>query len=978
MNSEVRDRRLPSFLALGCGVYALLGGGVTLVGWCARVPWLTDWGDDGIAMFVNTAVMAAAGGAALVLQNVGRKRGAVMSRVLGLIVAVIGSATLFEHLSGMDLGIDQLFVRDPWGTRAATVPGRPGPPAALSFTILGIALALLTGDRRARNIVPALGTIISAIAVLSLMGYLFGADPLYAVSHFTGIAMQTATMVLALASGVVASVPERQPMRALLENSAAGALAKRALPVVIGLPIVLGWLRLSGQRAGFFDLSMGTALLVVALIFLLCALLWWCVGIVADREHSLRVKEDSLVREIVERKRSEQALARCVQEQTALYQFTNRLHGAASQTEIFEGALECILAALRCDRAAVLLADGTGVMRFVVWRGLSERYRLAVGGHSPWCSEDPSAQPICIDDIETSDMAEPLKSVVETEGIRALAFIPLFANGKLLGKFMAYYDAPHVFAPEEVAFAVVIAHQIASGVERKEAEDALRTNEGMLRSITDHSADLIFIKDTASRTLFINPAGVRMAHLPEERIIGRTDAEIYPEYPEQAAAFMAADQRVIESRQPETIEEEARTAAGEKFVILTTKTPRFDAEGKVIGIVGIARDITERKRAEKELQQAAERAEEASRAKDDFLAALSHELRTPLTPALLTAAALEDDPCLSAEVRDQVGIIRRNIQLEARLIDDLLDLTRISRGKMRVHPVLADVEELIKHAQETISAELRDKRIAMSVELDAVEHHVRADPARLQQVFWNLLKNAVKFTPEGGSIQVSMFNPVSGRVAVRVKDTGIGIAPTELSRIFLAFNQGGLDGRHHFGGLGLGLSISKAIMDAHGGELVAESAGPGQGAVFTLELDTTSAQAAVPGEGSEEPPRPLPLRLLVVDDHEATLSAMSRLLRRDGHLVFCASNVQEALTQAAANACDVVISDIGLPDGDGYDLMSVIRERYGWPGVALSGYGMEADVRKSNAAGFAAHLIKPVELAQLRKVITSVMVKVSA
>ncbi|OYW30894.1 MAG: hypothetical protein B7Z47_02745, partial [Chthoniobacter sp. 12-60-6] len=730
----------------------------------------------------------------------------------------------------------------------------------------------------------------------------------------------------------------------------------------------LGWLRLRGQRAGWFDLSMGTALLVIALIALLCALLWWCMTIVADREKTLRLRENSLMREIAEHNRTEQTLARRVQEQTALYQFTDRLHHAASLTEIYQAALECIFTALHCQRAAVLLADETGRMRFVSWRGLSETYRHAVEGHSPWSPNDPDAQPICIEHIATADLPDALKPVVQAEGIRSLSFIPLCAGGRLIG---------NVFAPEEVAFAMAIARQLASGVEQKQAEDALRSNESMLRSITDHSADLIFIKDCDSRLLFINPTGVRMGNLDHEQVIGRTDLEIFPDDPEQAAAFMAADQRVMTSLLPETIEEEVRSPEGKSFVLLTTKTPRLDAEGKVIGVVGISRDITERKRAEGELRLAAQRAEEASRAKDDFLAALSHELRTPLTPALMTAAALESDPALPEELREQLAMIRRNIQLEARLIDDLLDLTRVSHGKLLIHPVVTHVHELIKHAQETISQEVRDKRITICLELDAPEAHVHADPARLQQVLWNLLKNAVKFTPAGGSITVSTSNPVPGQVAVRVEDTGIGIAAAELESIFLAFNQGDLAGRHQFGGLGLGLSISKAIIDAHGGELLAQSAGRGKGAVFTMALNTTPAPALVPGRQHGAPSQSVPLRLLIVEDHLATLGAMSRLLERDGHRVFRASNVEEALTQAAANACDVLISDIGLPDGDGYSLMSQIRHRYGWPGVALSGYGMEADVRKSTAAGFAAHLIKPVEITQLREVIMSVMTKVS-
>jgi PAS domain S-box-containing protein len=800
--------RVLSLLTFAFGAYALLVGIGTLIGWFKGIPWLTDWDRDGIAMFANTAVMGCTGGAALLLRE-WRKPGIAISRLLGLFLALFGAACLFQHLAGVDLRIDHILIEPQWGFRAATSPGRPGVPAASAFTMIGIMLILLGGGRVARGIVPVLAIATAGISSLSLMGYVFGADPLFAVARFTGVAMQTSTVTLALAIGGMASVPERQPMRALLENSAAGALARRALPFIIGLPVIIGWLRVEAHRAGWLDTSMGAALMVLALIFLQCALLWWCVGLVSNREHSLRLKEQSLVQEVAERRRTEEALV-----------------------------------------------------------------------HS----------------------------------------------------------------------------------------------EAMLRSITDHSEDVIFVKDRDSRTLFINPAGVRMSGLPLERLINHTDAEIYPQYPEQAAAFMAADKRVMESRVPETIEEEARTAEGRKFILLTTKTPRLDGDGNVIGVIGISRDITERKRAEEELRRSAEQAQQASRAKDDFLASLSHELRTPLTPALLTLVSLEDDPEFPEAFRDDLAVIRRNIQLEARLIDDLLDLTRVSRGKLLLHPEITNVHELLRHTQETIREDVRGKSLQMRVELAARENHVSADPARLQQVLWNLLKNAVKFTPTGGSVTIRTSNPAPGRFSLQVEDSGIGIPADKLEPIFLAFNQGDLTGRHQFGGLGLGLSISKAIMDAHAGAIRAESGGPGQGASFTIELSTVSPPIPVLAPPKQPPARSRKsLRLLLVEDDSATLSALSQLLERDGHSVFPASSAEQALHQAANHACDLIISDLGLPDSDGYALMAQIRDRYGWPGVALSGYGMDADLRQSSAAGFAAHLVKPVEASRLREVIESVV-----
>jgi PAS domain S-box-containing protein len=381
-------------------------------------------------------------------------------------------------------------------------------------------------------------------------------------------------------------------------------------------------------------------------------------------------------------------------------------------------------------------------------------------------------------------------------------------------------------------------------------------------------------------------------------------------------------------------------------------------------------DVTEQKLAEKALREAHERAERASRAKDDFLAALSHELRTPLTPVLMTAAALEQDPALPADVRSQFALIRRNIDLEARLIDDLLDLTRVSHGKLSMHPVVLDLHEVAGHAMDTVRDEARVKGIELQVVLEAAEHHVFADPARLQQVFWNLVKNAVKFTSTGGRVIVRSFNPQPARVVLVVEDNGIGIPAEVIDRIFAAFDQGNLEARHSFGGLGLGLAISKTIVDLHSGELRAESEGPGRGATFTVELACAAAPTGLVPGTEPRSIQPAPLRLLVVEDHEPTLGAITRLLERDGHRVFTASSVREALSLAAAEPCELVISDLSLSDGTGYELMSEIRERYGWPGVALSGYGMEADVSRSSKAGFATHLVKPVDISQLRRAIS--------
>jgi signal transduction histidine kinase len=366
-------------------------------------------------------------------------------------------------------------------------------------------------------------------------------------------------------------------------------------------------------------------------------------------------------------------------------------------------------------------------------------------------------------------------------------------------------------------------------------------------------------------------------------------------------------------------------------------------------------------------RQAKEEAERANGAKDNFLATLSHELRTPLTPVLLCAAALEQEPSIEPRFREQLGMMRQHIELEARLIDDLLDVTSISRGKLRVsvsgaidmNSVLADTEHIV-----------RSDALAKSVELRLIpaasEYHVAGDAARLHQVFWNLLKNAIKFTPEGGCITVRTSNPGSGQLVLAVTDTGIGIDRQTLPFVFTAFEERKIAGSKAFGGLGIGLSISRAIIELHGGAIRAESAGPGRGAVFIVDLPTVAASPTTPVSVTRSPQLHRQLhRLLVVEDHEPTLTVLADLLRRRGHDVSTANSVESALLMASSRSFDCVVSDLGLPDGDGADLMRQLASDHGLRGIAVSGYGMEQDFARTEQAGFFAHLVKPINFEEL-------------
>jgi signal transduction histidine kinase len=369
-------------------------------------------------------------------------------------------------------------------------------------------------------------------------------------------------------------------------------------------------------------------------------------------------------------------------------------------------------------------------------------------------------------------------------------------------------------------------------------------------------------------------------------------------------------------------------------------------------------------------QAARAEAETANRAKDEFLAVLSHELRTPLTAVLLNVASLEEEADLTDTDRESLRVIRRNVDLEARLIDDLLDLTRIARGKLELRREVVDMHEQIDYAAKVCCAsDIERKGLTVQVRTEAGERYVWGDPARLQQLLWNLIRNAVKFTPDGGRIEISTTSSDTASILVEVRDSGIGIGPEALPRIFNAFEQGDRSITRKFGGLGLGLAICKAITELHGGEISAHSAGAGNGAAFRIALPIVahdSDRAWVPAGQSTHVASRESVSILLVEDHADTANAMTRLLSRRGYSVRAVTSVAEALRSAASNAFDVLISDIGLPDGTGLQLMRELTARGPVKGIALTGYGMEEDIERSRAAGFSEHLTKPINVEQLQ------------
>jgi signal transduction histidine kinase len=369
--------------------------------------------------------------------------------------------------------------------------------------------------------------------------------------------------------------------------------------------------------------------------------------------------------------------------------------------------------------------------------------------------------------------------------------------------------------------------------------------------------------------------------------------------------------------------------------------------------------------------------EAASRSKDLFLAVLSHELRTPLTPALLTAVAMEEDESLSAAVRADARTIRRNIEVETGLIDDLLDVTRAATGKVEVRAEVVVLHDVLREcAAMCRPAPGRRQPVHVDLRLDAARHVVSGDPSRLRQVFSNLLSNAVKFTPDGGRVAITTADAGGGRIRVAVSDTGVGIDAAALPHVFDPFEQGGRAMTRQYGGLGLGLAIAKGLVEAHGGGIVAESDGTGRGTTMSVTLPTVAVAAPASVAAAPTPPvadRDVELKILLVEDHEDSRTAMTRLLRTLRHRIETAGSVGDALTVAEGFDFDLLISDVGLPDGTGLDLMrALLARRRPVRGIALTGYGSEADVAEALAAGFTMHLTKPVRVGALKDAVRRV------
>jgi len=504
--------------------------------------------------------------------------------------------------------------------------------------------------------------------------------------------------------------------------------------------------------------------------------------------------------------------------------------------------------------------------------------------------------------------------------------------------------------------------------EKREAEEQLRTSEEQFRLLVDRVEEYaIYLLDPDGRIMSWNHGAEKIKQYSSDEIIGKNFACFYTA--EDVAAGKPQHNLEMAARHGHIRDQGLRVRKdGTTFQADVVITALTDDSGCLRGFSKVTRDLSDQIRT-REIEAEKMAAVKANEAKDEFLAKLSHELRTPLTPALAAADFMAESISeLPEKFTTEVHVIRRNVRLEARLIDDLLDLTRVSAGKIELHPQRVDGHVVAGDALSIARSDIHRKKLSITTDWTAKDHFVWADPIRLEQVFWNLINNAVKFTPAAGEIRIQTWNN-DGDFHFAIIDTGIGIDPDRQKSLFTAFDQGERGISRRFGGLGLGLTICKNLVELHGGTIQVSSRGRSLGTTAAVTLKTYLGPEVVSNRDKELPERPTRLRILLVEDHEDTRRVLSRLLGRLGCEMTMAGTVAEAVKLIRSQPFDAVLSDIGLPDGAGYDVITEAKRLQDLKGVALTGYGMSEDVRRSKEAGFDWHLTKPVDAGELRMVL---------
>ncbi len=577
---------------------------------------------------------------------------------------------------------------------------------------------------------------------------------------------------------------------------------------------------------------------------------------------------------------------------------------------------------------------------------------------------------LVLHDVTRDAATAPHAAAYQAAGMGAALGIPLMKNGRLHAVLSVHHDQPHHWSAEHIAMAEDMVDRTWFAVESARAQAALRAERDQSQQIFDNMAEGFGLLDSDSTILQVNEIGARLARREHADLLGRGLWSVLPHL--AGGPLETLYRRVRERRTPETLEHGYLLDSGATAWLEVRAYPL--PEGR---LAIFYRDITERKAAEATLR-------DADRRKDEFLAMLAHELRNPLAPIGAAAHLLRLGKLDEARVRHTSEIIGRQVDHMTHLIDDLLDVSRVTRGLVELDMAPLDIRHVLADAIEQVAPLVQARRHHLHSTIAPDTTVVRGDKKRLVQVVANLLNNAAKYTDEGGSITLGL-EVRADRVLIEVADNGIGMTPELAARAFELFAQAERSADRSAGGLGLGLALVKSLVELHGGSVTCHSAGPGQGSCFRVclpRLDAQAAQAAQTGmqrRSGDAAPTPAPagagLRVLVVDDNADAAAMLAMVLEAAGHRTAVEHGSQAALARARSEAPDVCILDIGLPDMDGHELARRLRaqpETANAVLIAVTGYGHESDRRKSFDAGFDEHLVKPADPARLTAILAAI------
>lgn len=684
------------------------------------------------------------------------------------------------------------------------------------------------------------------------------------------------------------------------------------------------------------------------------ASIFWYDALLHETEEALREARDRL-------KSKADALAR-------IHDASSRLWRNRNPAEGLEVMLDSAMALLGADMGNLQLYSD-GVLKIAAHRGLGadflDAFREVRTEDPPACARTlRTGKPVLIEDVVVDAEFAPLLPTAHAAGYRAVHSTPLISrDGEPLGVISAYFRNPHRPDEQDLQAFELYAREAVSFLERGKADEALRESEARFREMANGLPVIVWMHDADGRQEMVNDTFCEFFGVTRKEMTGDHWRALLHE--DDAEAYRAAFSEALAAQHPFAATARVRRRDGEWRWVESVGRPRFTLTGDFRGMVGTSVDITDRLEAEDKLR-------EASRAKDEFLAVLGHELRNPLAP-LRTSLDLVQETGGDGQLLEQVvPTMDRQLTHLTRLVDDLLDISRVTLGKFELQKAAIDLRRPIEAAIEQVDPLIADQGHEFSVSIEARAMPVQGDFERLTQVVANLLVNACSHTEPGGRISITC-GVEDGQAAIRVEDTGYGIPAEYLQEIFELFGQvPGHPARGAGANLGVGLALAQKIVEMHGGTLKAFSAGAGCGSEFTLRLPLSAGRSDAAASGT---PNGQPLasrRILVVDDNEDVTQTLRMLLEIKGHVVDTAHDGPTALRQMEAFDPDIVLLDLGLPGMDGIEVARQVRAERGGGRpviVALTGWGQEAHRELAQEARFDEFLIKPVRSRQIEELI---------